>query len=154
RSRKPAMHHSSCPRYFAVTTPGLTATRWLSHVLAAHPDVYVAHGKFAFDSIMDGDFQKERTSANLESLTRGNQTREFYESRPLEEVLALYRGMKRGARACGCVHSYTMHTLAQAAASAATLADMRVLNVVRHPVDFVASHAALVRAAEKHPSLY
>src|ERR1700736_1604131 len=101
-------------RYFTVTTPGLTATRWLSHVLASHPDVYVAHGKFALDSVLAGDFHKEKETAHIESLTRGNQTRDFYEQRPLEEVLALYRGIKPGARAYGCVHSYTMHTLAQA----------------------------------------
>ncbi|HWY85619.1 MAG TPA: hypothetical protein VNX28_02790 [Gemmataceae bacterium] len=141
-------------RYFAVTTPGLTATRWLSHVLASHPDVYVAHGKFALDSVIAGDFHKEKETAHLESLTRGNQTREFYEQRSLEEVLALYRGIKPGARAHGCVHSYTMHTLAQAAQHPDTLANVRVVNVVRHPVDFIASHESLVRAAEKHPRLY
>jgi hypothetical protein len=141
-------------RYFAVTTPGLTATRWLSHVLASHPDVYVAHGKFALDSVMAGDFHKEKETAHLESLTRGYQTRDFYEQRPLEEVLALYRGIKPGARAYGCVHSYTMHALAQAAQRPETLANIRVLNVVRHPVDFIASHEGLVRAAEKHPRLY
>jgi hypothetical protein len=140
--------------YFAVTTPGLSATRWLSHVLAAHPDVYVAHGKFALDSVIAGDFLKEKGTANLESLTRGNETRDFYETRPLEEVLTLYRGIRPGARAYGCVHSYTLHALALAAESADTLADMRIVNLVRHPVDFIASHAALVRAAEKHPPLY
>jgi hypothetical protein len=146
--------HSPPFRYFAVTTPGLTATRWLSHVLASHPDVYVAHGKFALDSVMAADFHKEKETANLESLARGNQIRDFYEGRPLEEVLTLYRGIKPGARAYGCVHSYTMHALARAAESAATLANIHILNVVRHPVDFIASHEALVRASENHPALY
>jgi hypothetical protein len=145
---------SSGLRYFAVTTAGLTATRWLSHVLASHPDVYVAHGKFALDSVIAGDFHKEKETANRESLSRGNETRVFYETRPLEEVLTLYRGIKPNARAYGCVHSYTMHTLAQAAHSADTLAGLRILNVVRHPVAFIASHEALVRAAEAHPRLY
>src|SRR5215468_7103295 len=95
----------SSPSYFAVTTPGLTATRWLSHVLASHPDVYVAHGKFALDSVTNENFAKERESATLESLARGNETRAFYEKRPLEEVFSLYRGMSAKARAHGCVHS-------------------------------------------------
>jgi GT2 family glycosyltransferase len=144
----------SSPRFFAVTTSGLTATRWLTYVLASHSDVFVAHGHCALDSVIDGDFRKEKETAGLESLTRGNEARGFYDSHSLEEVLAAYQAIKPQARACGFVHSYTMHTLIQAARSPAALADLRIMNVVRHPVNLIASHYSLVRSAEIHPPLY
>src|SRR5205823_15073874 len=93
-------------------------------------------------------------TASVESLTRGNETRDFYESRPLEEVLSLYRGLWPEARAHGCVHAYTVHSLARAARRAQTLDGMRIVNIVRHPVDWIASHYALVRSSEQHPRLY
>ncbi len=141
-------------RRFAVTTPGLTATRWLSQVLAAHPDVFVAHGKFALESVADTAFDVERLRASRQSLTHGNHMRSFYENRSLEEVFAAYQDAKPAAWAHGCVHSYTMHTLVQAARNATTLNRLNIANVVRHPVSFIASHEALVRSAEQHPPLY
>ena len=142
------------PRFFAVTTPGLTATRWLTYVLASRPDVFVAHGKFALDSVSNGDFHKEQETASIDSLTRGNETRTFYEDHSLAEVHAAYQTIKPAAHAFGSVHSYTMHTLVQAAREPAALADLRIVNVVRHPVNLIASHYSLVRSAENHPPLY
>jgi hypothetical protein len=142
------------PRFFAATTPGRTATRWLSVVLASHPDVFVAHGKFALDSVSGGTLKQEKETANIQALSRGNSLRALYESRPLEEILHVYQEARPEARALGCVHSYSLHALAQAARHPKTLDQMHVINVVRHPVDFLASHYSLVRAAEKHPELY
>ena len=141
-------------RFFAVTNPGLSATRWLAFVLAANKDVFVAHGKHALDSVLHGDFQREKTAATVDSLARGNDRRAFYESRSLEDVLMQYQQIMPQARAHGCVHSYTIHTLALAAECPETLAQIHVRNVVRHPVPYLSSHHALVRAAEKYPSLY
>lgn len=141
-------------RLFAVTTPGLSATRWLAYVLASHPDVYVAHGKHALDAVIQGDFRKEKETANNMSLESGNDLWEFYQQHPLEEVFAHYRQVKPEARALGCVHSYTIDALVRSARSAAILNQLRVVNVVRHPVSYIASHFALVRSAEKHPRLY
>src|SRR5262249_51037932 len=141
-------------RFFAVTNPGLSATRWLAFVLASNKDVFVAHGKHALDSVIRGDFQREKTSATVDSLARGNDMRAFYESRSLEDVLRQYRQNMPNARAHGCVHSYTIHTLAQAAERPETLAQIHIRNVVRHPVAYLSSHVGLVRAAEKYPTLY
>jgi hypothetical protein len=148
------MNDTSRPRRFAVTTSGLSATRWLSQVLVSHPDVFVAHGKFALDAVAARNFEHDKTAASLLSLTRGNDLRAFYDSHSVEEVFAAYEQIRPYARAWGCVHSYTVHTLAMASSTPDTLDRMRILNVVRHPVSFLASHFGLVRAAEGHPQLY
>jgi hypothetical protein len=142
------------PRFFAVTTPGASATRWLAHVLAAHADVYVAHGKHPLDAVVRGQLNQEKQNTDFDSLLRGNAMRELYEEQSLEEVLARFQETKPKARVFGCIHSYTLDALIRAARSTQTLSNIRILNLVRHPVNFIASHYALVRSAEKHPSLY
>jgi hypothetical protein len=142
------------PNSFAVTTPGLSATRWLSYVLAAHPEVYVAHGKHRLDAVVRGDFEKSKGSADLDSLIHGNDLRDFYEKASLEEVLTRYQETRPEARALGCVHTYTIDSLIRAARTPEALARVQVWNVVRHPVSYIASHYALVRSAESHPALY
>src|SRR5689334_7225686 len=71
---------------FLVTTPGLSATRWLSFVLASHPDVYVAHGKHSLESVVERRFDRERQQGDTASLTLGNVMSEFYRCRSLGEV--------------------------------------------------------------------
>jgi hypothetical protein len=145
---------NSSPRFFAVTTPGLSATRWLSYVLAAHPDVYVAHGKHRLDAVVRGDFERSKGSADLDSLVHGNDLFDFYVRASLEEVLLRYQETRPGARALGCVHTYTIESLVRAARRPEVLARLQVRNVVRHPVSYIASHYSLVRSAESHPALY
>src|SRR6516164_4176910 len=84
-------------RFFAVTNPGLSATRWLAFVLASNKDVFVAHGKHQLDSVIGGDFQREKAMATVDSLARGNDLRDFYESRSLEDILAHYKQVMPGA---------------------------------------------------------
>lgn len=148
------MPHTKPQRLFAVTTSGLSATRWLAHVLASHPDVFVAHGKHALNSIQRGDFGKERAGSDIDSLVRGNDLQDFYESRSVEEVFAHYREASPAARALGCVHSYTVDTLVRSARSPQFLANVAIVNLLRHPIRYIASHHALVRSSEKHPRLY
>ncbi|HEY7426265.1 MAG TPA: hypothetical protein VH682_18685 [Gemmataceae bacterium] len=142
------------PRFFAVTTPGVSATRWLAHVLAAHADVYVAHGKHPLDAVMRGNFNQEKRNTDLDSLMRGNAMRQLYEEQSLEEVFARFQETKPEARVFGCVHSYTLDALIRAARSPLTLSNVRVLNLVRHPVNYIASHYALIRSAERYAPLY
>jgi hypothetical protein len=137
-----------------VTSPGLSATRWLSFALATNPNVFVAHGKHPLDAITNGDFARERDAAHRDSLERGNDLRALYESESVEAVFAKYREFKPEASAWGCVHSYTVESLIGAVKSPATLASMKVVNLLRHPVNFIASHESLVRSAEAFPELY
>src|SRR5262245_29669801 len=142
------------PRFFGVTNPGLSATRWLAHVLGAHPDVYVAHGKHALDSVQHEDFEKAKETAGIDSLVHGNDMAGFYAASSLEEVLARYQEEMPAARAFGFVHTYTVHTLVRAARRHETLGQMCIQNLVRHPITYIASHYSLVRQAEKYPKLY
>jgi hypothetical protein len=142
------------PRCFVVTTPGLSATRWLAYVLAEHPDVYVAHGKHALDAVIRGQFTQEQQNGDRDSLVRGNAMQALYDKHSLEAVFTRYQQTKPEARVFGCVHSYTLDGLVLAARSPQTLSNLRILNLVRHPVSYIASHYALVRSAEKYPRLY
>src|SRR5262245_29461396 len=103
------------PRFFGITNPGLSATRWLAHVLGAHPDVFVAHGKHALDSVQREDFVRAKHTAGIDSLVHGNDMQDFYAAHCLEEVLTRYQQEKPAARAFGFVHTYTVHTLVRAA---------------------------------------
>ena len=142
------------PRFFAVTSPGLSATRWLSFALASHPNVYVAHGKHRLDAVIAGDVSWERQFAGRDSLESGNDLRDFYETHSVEAVLSRYREVKPNAVAFGSVHSYTIESLIRSVESPSTLAALKVWNLLRHPVSYIASHEALVRSAEFHPRLY
>jgi len=60
-----------------------------------------------------------------------------------------------GAKAYGNVHSYTIETLMKAAVkSEQELTGIRILNLLRHPVNYIDSHYSMVRSAEKYPELY
>ncbi|MCH8293020.1 tetratricopeptide repeat protein [Candidatus Poribacteria bacterium] len=144
----------SDPRFFLVTTPGLSATRWLSFVLASHEDVFVAHGKHSLISVIQGDFTREKRADDVESFTKGNELKDFYASRSVNEVFEVYQAIMPGARAYGNVHSYTIETLMKAVKSEQNLAGIQILNLLRHPVNYIDSHYSMVRSAEKHPELY
>lgn len=149
-----AQPNTANPRFFAVTSPGLSASRWLSFVLASHPKVYVAHGKHRLDAVIAGDYSWERQFAGRDSLESGNDLRDFYETQSVEAVLSQYREVKPDAVAFGCVHSYTIESLIRSVESPSTLASLKVWNLLRHPANYIASHEALVRSAEFHPRLY
>jgi len=138
----------SDPRFFLVTTPGLSATRWLSFVLASHQDVFVAHGKHSLISVMQGDFTREKRAGDVESFTKGNELKDFYASRSVNEVFEVYQAIMPGARAYGNVHSYTIETLMKAVKSEQNLAGIQILNLLRHPVNYIDSHYSMVRSAE------
>jgi hypothetical protein len=139
---------------FLVTTPGLSATRWLSFVLASRPDVFVAHGKHSLESVVEGRFENERASGDASSLALGNVMSDFYRCRTLDEVFETYRRIKPRARACGNVHSYTLDEVTNRFGPAARLEGLRVVNVLRHPVTYIASHASMVRTARDYRDLH
>jgi len=145
-------------RRFLVTTPGLCATRWLSFVLASRSDVFVAHGKHSLESIVHGRFDTERQSGDRLSLALGNVMSEFYRCRPLDEVFDIYREIMPGALAYGNVHTYTLNEVFNrfgpvGADQRGQLAGVRVANVIRHPVAYIASHTAMVQSAADYPRL-
>ena len=153
KTGKTMIQPSTATHRFLVTTPGLSATRWLSFVLASHPDVYVAHGKHSLESVVERRFDRERQQGDTASLTLGNVMSEFYRCRSLADVFGVYGYIKPDARACGNVHTYTLSELLSRFDPTTDLAGIAVVNVLRHPVDYIASHTALVRSARGYPSL-
>jgi hypothetical protein len=141
-------------RYFAVTSHGVSATRWLAFVLASHPKVFVAHGHFSVDSIVGGGFQQERAKDDAAALSMGNAARELYDSKGIADVFAAYRRVKPDAAAYGNVHSYTLQILKQQLAASGDIPGFAIANLVRHPVSYIESHVSLVHKAERYPEVY
>ena len=139
------------PQRFLATTPGLSATRWLSFALALHPEVFAAHGKHPLGSVVHGSFHREKQIDDIESLTLGNKMARFYERLPLEEVFAVYQAIMPQAKAVGNVHTYTIESLLKTVEDRADLEGVSIINVLRHPVSYIASHTSLVRSAEAYP---
>jgi hypothetical protein len=142
------------PRRFAVTSEGASATRWLAFALASHPRVFVAHGHFAIDSIVGGEFRREGSQGDAAALALGNAARAIYEASDIDEVFAAYRSVSPDAQAYGNVHSYTLEALLPRLEGRSDAGAIAVANLVRHPVSYIESHFSLVRKAEGHPGLY
>ena len=138
---------------FLVTTPGASATRWVSFALASRPDVYVTHGKFALDSVTQGDLHDERKDGDQASLTRGNELRTFYAQRTLAGIFEAYRQFAPTTSVHGNVHNFTIHELLERERLGQSLKGVRIANLTRHPITFVESHTALVRSALSEPDL-
>ena len=142
---------TSRPQRFLVTTPGLSATRWLSFALASHPEVFAAHGKHSLDSVIHGQFVREKHIDDVESLTHGNLAAEFYERESLDGIFAAYRDLMPRAKAIGNVHTFTLEALMKKVKSEDELRGIHIVNVLRHPVRYISSHTALVQSAEQYP---
>ncbi len=143
----------TAPRRFLVTSRGASATRWLCFALASQPDVFVAHGKHSLQSIQQGRFDDERRQDDAASLALGNVMSDFYRCRSLDEVFDVYRHLHPGAQASGNVHSYQLEEVHSRFESQADLADIRIVNVIRHPVMYIASHTGMVQSARRYPAL-
>lgn len=148
---EPASGTATARRSFAVTTPGASATRWLSFVLATRPDVFVAHGKHPLRSVVDGDFAAEQATPDDQSSFRdGTRLQVFYDSHDLSQIFDAYRAAMPEAVAHGAVHSFTIEGLLASAPSPEALGMLTVVNLLRHPVSYIASHARLVHNAQQH----
>jgi hypothetical protein len=142
------------PRYFLVTSQGVSATRWIAFALASHPKVFAAHGHFAIDSVVGGKFEQETAKDDTGALSLGNEARALYEKNDIDGIFAAYRSTYPGAEAYGNVHSYTLDSLQRPLKNSAKASKFAIANVVRHPVSFIDGHSSLVRKAEAYPDVY
>lgn len=140
--------------HFVATSQGLTATRWLSLVLASRNDVYVAHGHHPLDSIITANLHNEIGSSDEESFVAGVSLAGLYETESISSMFARFRQIMPDARAYGCVHSYHLKILHRRLTPADAALQLRILNVVRHPVAYIDSHTALVRSSAAYPEVY
>ena len=146
---------SANPRYFFVTSQGVSATRWIAFALASHPKVFAAHGHFTIDSVVAGKFEQEKAKDDTGALSLGNEVRALYETNDISAIFAAYRSAHPGAEAYGNVHSYTLDGLIKGELkNSADSEKFAIANVVRHPVSYIESHFSLVRKAEGHPDVY
>src|SRR5271154_4878003 len=74
------------PRYFLVTSQGVSATRWIAFALASHPRVFAAHGHYAIDSVVARKFEREAAMNDSAPLTLGNEARAFYDDHDINGV--------------------------------------------------------------------
>jgi hypothetical protein len=142
------MVSNSGSQHFIVTSQGLAATRWLCFAIALHEDVFVAHGHHSLDSVTSGSFTKEKNINDTNSLTLGTQLQDFYYRQQLHEVFEMYHAVMPNAKAYGCVHSYTLEKLMEIAANSKEgITGINIINLIRHPVSYIASHCALINSA-------
>jgi len=142
------------PNLFSIVSYGYSASRWVAFALASHPDVFVAHGTYALNSIMDGDPEAEREKGasgdRLDPLTRGRTDLQL-KSSPLIELYHLYQQNYPQKKVYGNVHTFVPRELFYKP-DFDRMAP-RVFHLVREPFAFVTSHTSGVIQAEAVPEL-
>ncbi|MCL2926303.1 MAG: tetratricopeptide repeat protein, partial [Trichodesmium sp. MAG_R04] len=138
---------SSC-QYFLVTSQGLTATRWLSFVLASNSKVFVAHGHYPLSSVIKGNFHREKTIGDIEALTMGTELQSLYKQKKLQEIYEVYHTVMPEAKVYGGVHTYVLNNLMGSKGD--SLPQLKILNSIRHPVGYISSHSGMVKTANQN----
>jgi len=140
-------------RKFLVTTPGLSATRWLSFALKLRPDVFIAHGKHPLNSIIDGEFSSEKNKDDADSFLLGNKIADFYNNKSLDLIFEQFLKIMPEAKAIGNVHAFTLEHLFTKIGNANELENCGIINILRHPATYIASHCRLVAKAAAYSDL-
>ena len=137
---------------FAATTPGLSATRWLSYAVATNKDVYVTHGKHNLKSIYLNDIDHEVHKSDYSSITDGNNMAWLYNKLTISEVYKLYADLNLNCKAVGNIHTYTLKDIDEKLSSNNNKINIKIINVLRHPINYINSHNALVQKVLKSES--
>ncbi|WP_067217228.1 hypothetical protein [Marinomonas gallaica] len=139
---------------FSVVSYGYSASRWVAFALASHPDVFVAHGTYALNSIMDGNPEAERDKGasgdRLDPLTRGRTDLQLKDY-SLGELYELCQTQYPGRASYGNVHTFVPRELFYKADFEHVKPS--VFHLVREPFAFVTSHTSGVLQAEEVPEL-
>ncbi|MDP6934053.1 MAG: hypothetical protein QGG40_14105, partial [Myxococcota bacterium] len=122
------------PRRFIVTSPGYTATKWLAWALDQHPEIHCTHS--AGVEPTDGDYSLAELNLLVEEKFR------VRDSTPLETFLARIERDALTAPCIGNVHRYNLTSLRRNQRRFPLEGDVHVVNLVRHPVTWVASGTA------------
>jgi len=137
---------------FCVTANGPAATRWLSFVIASNPAVFVAHGSYPLNSVVDGSFQEEKEMLQLpinsDAVTRGRLAEKQVKRTPLKELYSLYKEDFPKYKTHGNVHSFVLHELH--AKEGLRELNLNIYNLIRHPINYIASHTQLVMDADSY----
>ncbi|MCP5195849.1 MAG: hypothetical protein H6974_03505 [Gammaproteobacteria bacterium] len=134
---------------FCVTCYGLSASRWASFVLASDPRVFIAHGTYALDSIVNGSFNAEliiNENNNLDALKRGRELHTWIKQASLKALYARYREIYPDAEVYGNIHSFVPTELYAKKDINEIL--IMVINLIRNPICFIDCHNTIVMNAE------
>ena len=121
-------------RRFIVTSPGYTATKWLAWALNEHPAIHCTHS--AGVSPTDHAYSLEELDALVEEKFGAR------DQIPLDQFLTELEADAPDAEAVGNVHRYNLSALARNREHFPGAGAVRVVNLVRHPVDWIASGTA------------
>ncbi|TDO96245.1 hypothetical protein [Marinomonas balearica] len=139
---------------FSVVSYGYSASRWLAFALSTHSDVFVAHGTYEIDSVIEGCFEAERTRGisgeRLDPLTRGRTNLEL-KKLSLSELYAIYERSFPSKAVFGNVHTFVPRELYYKEDFNAI--SPKVFHLVRNPFQFIKSHMSGVIQAEAVPEL-
>ncbi|TDO96248.1 hypothetical protein [Marinomonas balearica] len=134
---------------YCVTANGPAATRWLSFVLASNKRTFVAHGSYPLDSVVNGSYESEKAllsaPINKDAVTRGREAERFIKTTPLKELYEHFKTEFPGFENYGCVHSFVLHELYNKPEIHEM--DLTVFNLIRNPINYIASHTKLVTDA-------
>ena len=131
----------SATRRFLVTSPGYTATKWLAAVLNAHPQVYCSHS--AGSSVLDREYSLTELKALAEEKWQ------VRDQVPLDSFWDRLEHEGGEHRIVGNVHRYNLTALHRNLRRWDSQKGFQTLNLIRHPVSWVASGTAqLTRMAE------
>ncbi|WP_067099909.1 hypothetical protein [Marinomonas atlantica] len=135
---------------FCVTANGPAATRWFSFVLASHSEVYVTHGSYPLDSVIEGSYDDEKAMLqapiNSDAVTRGRLAERFIKTTPLDELYDEFRTRFPNYTTYGCVHSFVLHELFNK--PELYNLNLTLRNLIRNPINYIASHTKLVVDAQ------
>jgi len=119
---------------FIVTSPGYTATKWLAWALNEHPDIHCTHSAGVHPT--DHDYSLAELNTLVEEKFGAR------DDTPLEAFLARLEAEAPEAHVVGNVHRYNLTALSRNRERFSGERAVRVVNLVRHPVDWVASGTA------------
>lgn len=123
---------SSTPHFFLITSPGYTATKWLAWALQQHPKIYCNHS--AGSDVLDRDYNLVELEALVDE--KFQQRNDF----PLDQFFSgLHPNEESLVR--GNVHRYSWRSLAANRKKWKPQMSFVALNLIRHPILWVASGA-------------
>ncbi len=136
------------PRWFIVSSHGWSASHWLAFNLARHPQIMCVHSSAALPADRHEPYDVSELLARKDFATifaMLAKFREGYAARGTLHPADLYRRMEnesRGRPLIGSVHTFRLRDLPRVAAELdPPERSLRIVNLIRHPVNLVNSGA-------------